>query len=349
MTPRQRLVAVLEGRRPDRIATDYWATSEFDAALKAHLGCEDDESLCERLHIDQPLTIGPRPLRTGHRDDPQADQWAVRFRKIDYGTGTYNEAAHNPLAGATSVQQVHDFAWPCPDDYDYSAVTDAIEQSDGRRAIRAGGYEPFLIYCKMRGLEQSYEDLILYPDIAGAILGHLFDFHYEQNRRIYEAGQGRIDLTYVAEDLGAQNGPLISLEHYRRFLRDHQQQMADLARSYRIHVFYHTDGAARMFLPDLIDVVGIEVLNPIQWRCPGMEREALVRDFGGRVAFHGAMDNQHTLPFGSVDDVIAEVKENIEIFANARWICAPCHNIQAITPPQNIVAMYEAIHEFGKL
>ena len=105
--------------------------------------------------------------------------------------------------------------------------------------------------------------------------------------------------------------------------------MADLARSYGIHVFYHTDGAARVFIPDLVNVVGIEVLNPLQWRCPGMELRGLVKAFGHRVGFHGGIDNQQTLPFGTVDDVVKEVEGVAAIMKDARWICAPCHNIQA--------------------
>ena len=80
-----------------------------------------------------------------------------------------------------------------------------------------------------------------------------------------------------------------------------------------------------------------------------MEREGLVRDFGDKVIFHGAMDNQQTLPFGTVDDVRAEVLDNMRIFSGARWICAPCHNLQPVTPTANIVAMYETIHEHGTL
>ena len=173
------------------------------------------------------------------------------------------------------------------------------------------------------------------------------DYHYEYNRRVFEAAQGRIDTTFVAEDLGSQTGPIMALDMYRRFLRPNQVKMADLARSYGVHVMYHTDGAAREFLPDLIDVVGIEILNPIQWRCPGMEREGLVRDFGDRVIFHGSIDNQQTLAFGTVDDVVNEVRESVEIYSTARWICAPCHNLQPVSPTANIVAMYETIHECG--
>ena len=178
------------------------------------------------------------------------------------------------------------------------------------------------------------EDLPLRPDVADAILGHIFDFYYEHHRRIFEAGRGRIDLTWVAEDLGSQNGPLMSLAMYRRFLLPNQIKMAELARSYGVHVMYHTDGAARMFLPDLIDRVGIEILNPIQWRCPGMEREKLVADFGRQIIFHGSIDNQHTLPFGAVDDVIREVRESVESIAMPAGSAPPATISRQSAPPK---------------
>ena len=88
----------------------------------------------------------------------------------------------------------------------------------------------------LRGLQLAFEDLILRPEIADAVLGHICDFHWEHHQRIFEAGRGRIDTTWVAEDLGAQTGPLMSLEMYRRFLLPNQIKMAELARSFGIHV-----------------------------------------------------------------------------------------------------------------
>jgi uroporphyrinogen decarboxylase len=347
MTPRQRWVALLEGRRPDRIPTDYQATAEVTARLLRDLECDDEESLWRRLHIDKRMEISPRSKRPNGSDDLQTDMWGVDYTNVDYGTGHYLTPVHHPLADVESVDDVHKFPWPDPDDFDYAAVTEAADASDGYYPIHAGYFEPFLRYGYMRGLERAYMDLVLHEEIAEATLGRIFDFHYEHNGRIFAAGAGRIDTTYVAEDLGSQTGALMSLEMYRRFLLPNQIRMADLARSFGISVMYHTDGAARQFLPDLIDRVGIDILNPIQWRCPGMDREGLVRDFGERIIFHGSIDNQQTLAFGSVDDVTAEVRESIEIYRLARWICAPCHNIQPISPTDNIVAMYETIHEHG--
>jgi len=347
MTPRQRWLALLDGRSADRIPTDYQATGEVTARLLVDLDCADEESLWQKLRIDKRKFLDPRPKpgREHHLLDPAADIWGVRYRKIDYGSGTYDEPCFHPLADARSAADVHAHSWPDPDDFDYGVITRAVEEDDGFWPTHAGCYEPFLLYGYMRGLQQAFEDLALNHDIADAILGRIFDFHYEHLRRVFEAGRGRIDLTWVAEDLGAQTGPLMSLATYRRFLLSNQIKMADLARSCGVHVMYHSDGAMRPFLPDLIDRVGIEVLNPIQWRCAGMDRQRLVADFGRRVVFHGSIDNQQTLAFGSPEDVAHEVRQSIAIYASARWICAPCHNLQPITPTENVLAMYETLSQ----
>ena len=349
MTPRDRWLALLAGEKPDRIPTDYWATGEVTERLLKDLKCADAEALWRRLHIDRVHNIGAPRTVDHHPDDPDADIWGVRHTTVNYGTGTYSEFGTHPLAGAKTVRDVHAFAWPSPEDHDWQAFRDQVRRIPGDRIVHCGSYEPFLLYCAMRGMEQSLMDVLVEPEIADAILGHLFEYHYRLNARLFEIGRGRIDLTFVAEDLGSQKGLLMGLREIRRFLLPNQKRIADLARGYGIHIMYHTDGAARAVIPDLIGVTGIEILNPIQWRCPGMEREGLVRDFGDRLIFHGAVDNQRTLPFGTPNDVRAEVLDNIRIFSGTRWICAPCHNIQPVTPTANIVAMYETIHEHGRL
>jgi uroporphyrinogen decarboxylase len=347
MTPRERWLAMLAKEPVDRIPTDYQATDEVTERLLRDLGCASTDQLWRKLHIDKRKYVESHWKRAHHPHDPEADAWGIRYRMADYGAGAYKEPAYCALAQAQTVAEVDAYPWPDPDDFDYEAITRTLDQDDGYYAIHSCCYEPFLLCGFMRGLEQSFEDLLLRPELAEAVLGHIFDFYYEHQRRCFEAGGGRIDLTWVAEDLGAQTGPLMSLDTYRRFFLPNQIKMADLARSFGIHVMYHTDGAARPFLPDLINRVGIEVLNPIQWRCPGMERERLVADFGDRIIFHGSIDNQQTLPFGSVADVVAEVRESIDIYRGARWICNPCHNIQPVTPTANILAMYDTIHEYG--
>ena len=153
--------------------------------------------------------------------------------------------------------------------------------------------------------------------------------------------------SYVAEDLGTQNSLLISPRLFRRFLKPRMARMIELVHSYGMKVFHHDDGAMRPLLPELIEM-GIDLLNPVQWRCRGMERESLARDFGSRIVFHGGMDNQRTLPFCSAGAVRQEVRDNLQIFRRAKgYIVAPCHNLQANTPTENVLAISEAVREYG--
>lgn len=349
MTSRERWLALLEGRTPDRIPTDYWATGEVTRRLLAELNCTSEQDLLETLHIDRPISLGARRTVTEFPGDPEADIWGVRHRMVDYGSGQYSEADSHPLAEARSVEEIHAFPWPDPDAHDWDDFHAQVKALDGKRLVRCGGYEPFLRYCQMRGMEQAYMDLATEPDIAEAIFQHLFEYHYHVNRTMLERADGAADIIYLAEDLGSQESLLMSREMIAHYILPNLKRMAEMARGFGCHIFYHSDGAIRPVIRDLIDVVGVEMLNPIQWRCAGMERGGLVRDFGGELVFHGAVDNQQTLAFGSADDVRDEVLENIRIFSGSRWVCAPCHNIQPVSPTENIVAMYETIHEHGRL
>jgi uroporphyrinogen decarboxylase len=349
VTPKERWLAIFAGERPDRIPTDYWATDEVTARLCRDLGCANGEELYTRLHIDGLVTIDPPGRGVHNPGDSAVDLWGLRRRLVSYGGGTYDEFDNHPLAQMTTVEELDAYPWPSADDHDYDAFRDLIAHAPAHRMIRSGNFEPFLLYCALRGLEQAMMDLVAEPEFATAALDHMFRYFIELAERTFEAGKGRIGVTYIAEDLGGQSALLMSLTQIRKFFLPNQKKMADLARTFGIHVFYHTDGAVRTVIPDLLDVTGIELLNPIQWRCPGMEREGLVRDFGDRLIFHGAMDNQQTLPFGTPGDVKKEVLENREIFGGARWVCAPCHNLQPVTPTENIVTMYETIHATGAL
>ncbi len=156
-----------------------------------------------------------------------------------------------------------------------------------------------------------------------------------------------MDRSSVAEDLGSQKSLLYSPEQIRTFLLPRMKMMMDLAREAGAKIVTHSDGAILEILPDLIEA-GTDILDPVQWRCKGMDREGLKRDFGDRIVFHGAMDNQYTLAFGSVEEVKQEVRDNIRILgAGGGYMLGPCHNIQVVSPPENIVACYDTAWEEG--
>jgi len=252
-----------------------------------------------------------------------------------------------PLAAFSSVAEIDaNYVWPNPDHWDYSHLSAEIKGMEPR-TIQGGGSEPLLTYTNLRGDSQAFMDFIENPEIVQYCLGKLFELAYQNTLRIFESIPGTVSITYVAEDLGGQDAIMYSPDHCREYLFPGMKRMMDLTKQHGSHVFTHSDGSFREVIPDLIEL-GMEVLNPIQWRCKGMEREGLKRDFGARVVFHGGVDNQHTIPFGSVEEVRHEVVDNYRILgAGGGYILAPCHNIQAVTPPENIVALYETGYENG--
>ncbi|MGC9521092.1 MAG: uroporphyrinogen decarboxylase family protein [Anaerolineae bacterium] len=345
MTSKERWLAVLQHQIPDRLPMDYWATPEATQAVMAYLGCDSPSEMYDLLHIDRLITVAPAYV--GPPIEPDMDMYGCRYADVDYGTGIYRECIGHPLAQYTTVEEIDEnYTWPTADWFDYTTIPDQVTGHDDL-PVRGGGSEPFLIYCQLRGLEQGFVDLALNPEMVHYCLDRLFDFCYENTLRIYEAIPGRVNVSYVAEDMGSQKSLLFSPQQIREFLIPRMKRMIDLAHSAGAYVFFHSDGAVRRILPDMI-AAGIDVLNPIQWRCTGMEREGLKRDFGDALVFHGAVDNQQTLPFGSPEDVRSEVLTNIEILGDdGGYIIAPCHNIQANTPPENVVTMYRTGYEAG--
>ncbi len=371
MTPRERWLAVLMRQKPDRVPMDYWATPEFSAKLIRHLGFSrrGQQALTkmlrrgervaghlnegrlalrralQHLHVDFVVHVGPRYM--GPRLPADTDVFGCIYRSVDYGTGTYSEVVAHPLARYSSVDEIEaNYRWPSPDWYDYRGIPDQIVGWEDY-PVQGGGSEPFLIYKDLRGQEQGLIDLVEHPEIVHYCLDKLFDLAYVDTQRVLEAIPGKVLCCYIAEDMGGQNNLMFSKKHIRTFLLPRMKRIMDLAHQGGAFVFHHNDGNCRAILPEMIDA-GIDVLNPIQWRSQGMEREGLKADFGSKLVFHGAVDNQHTLPFGTPGDVRQEVADNLRILGDGGgYILAPCHNIQSVTPPENVVALYEAGRELG--
>jgi uroporphyrinogen decarboxylase len=345
MTSKERWLAVLTRQKPDRIPMDYWATPETTAMLLRHLGCSSKWEMCRKLHVDMAVQV--KPDYVGPRLAKDTDTFGCRYREVNYGSGNYKECTFHPLAKYDSAEEVKDnYTWPNPDWWDYGTICDQIEKKD-EYPVMAGHYEPFLIYKDLRGQEKAFMDLVDNPELVHFCLDKLFDLGFEEIQRMYEKIPGKVTFTYVAEDMGGQEDLMFSPTHIREFLLPKMKRVIDFIHDQGAYAFHHNDGSIRRIIPDMVSA-GIDILNPIQWRSKNMDRERIKKDFGNDVILHGAMDNQQTLPFGSVDDVEAEVQENLRILgANGGYILAPCHNIQSITPIENILAMYETGFECG--
>jgi uroporphyrinogen decarboxylase len=205
----------------------------------------------------------------------------------------------------------------------------------------------FEIYCGMRGLEDAMTDVLVNPEFVAAALARIENVQTRLLERLLPRVAGRLDMVFISDDMGSQDSLLFSVDTWDDLIRPGLQRWCDLVHSHGVKVFYHSDGAVDPLIPRLIDT-GIDVLNPIQHVCPGMDLAHLKRTYGDRVIFHGGVDNQQALPFGTPQDVREETQRCFRTLGHrGGYICCSCHNIQAGTPVPNILAMLEAAQRDG--
>ncbi|MBI2438909.1 MAG: uroporphyrinogen-III decarboxylase-like protein [Lentisphaerae bacterium] len=350
MNSRERMLAAINLQPLDRIPTDIWATAEVWAKLRNYFGEKAD--IASELHIDGFAEVGPEyvgpPLPQVSQDE-SVNFWGMRTRRVPHEGGAYDEQFFYPLANAQTIDDLNDYAWPSAEWFDYSGLRAKAEEAGRTRAVECGYMAPFFFHNQLRGLEQSLIDPLINPEFTHFLVGRIADFFFDHHRRMFAVGKGFIDVAQVTDDLGSQTGPLISLDLYREFYAPHHKRFIDLCHEFGIKVFHHDDGGCRAFLPKLVEM-GINILNPVQWTCPGMDMAELKAEFGKRICFHGAVENQRILPFGTPEEVRAEVRHCIDTLAGdgTGYILAPCHNLQVNTPIANIIAMYDEAWKYGK-
>ena len=345
MNYRERVLAAINHQPLDRFPTDIWAVDEVRHRLKEQCGVSEWRGVLDALDIDGIIELNPPyvgPTLPDLGDGLVQNAWGMVDRLQQYATGVYWEQVGYPLAEAETIADIDAYAWPDPDWYDYGALPDLCA-AQGERVIGIGYTAIFFYHNKLRGLEQSMLDLAMRPEFSRHLIRRIADFFLEYHTRCYEAAGSAMHLTQVTDDYGSQTGLLISQRMFAEYYQGWMQRAMDLAKSYGHKVFHHDDGAIMPLIPTLVEM-GIDILNPIQWRCKGMDREVIGREFGGEICFHGGVDNQETLPFGTAEDVREEVALNLAYLGQtgSGYILAPCHNIQANTPMENILAMYQA-------
>lgn len=345
------MLAAINRQPLDRIPTDIWATREVWTKLRHYFG--ETADIAAMLHIDGFGGVGPEyvgpPLPAAPADE-SVNFWGIRNKCVPHEGGAYDEQCFWPLAAAQTIDDLDQYTWPKADWFDYSGMAAKAQEAAKTKALMCGYMAPFYYHNLLRGLEQSLVDLLIEPEFTHELVGRISAFFYDFHRRMFEACGEFIDVAQVTDDLGSQTGPLISLQLYQEFYAPHHKRFIDLCHEFDIKVFHHDDGSCRPFLPLLVDM-GIDVLNPIQWTCPGMDMQKLKAEFGNRICFHGAIENQRILPFGTPEEVRAEVRHCIDALASngTGYILAPCHNLQVNTPVDNIIAMYDEAWRYGKM
>jgi uroporphyrinogen decarboxylase len=369
MNSRERVMAALHHEPPDRVPVDLGSTAvsgihqRANNALKALLGIEadepvhdliqglvvPDEQILQRFGVDL-RRVALRPpsnvaafLPSGS-EDTYHDEWGIRRQHAEL----YWEIVEHPLADA-KVEDLPHYPWPDPHDpcrvaglaeeaqrlyeeTDYALVADFL----------GGGLFEQALW--MRGFERFMMDLVSDAPFATALLDTLLELYVEFYDVYLEAVGPYVQIVALGDDLGMQTGPLISPKLYRRLIKPRHKELYDFiyART-EAKIMHHTCGSVFPLVQDLIDV-GVDILNPIQTSAQGMDPAALKREFGEQLVFHGGIDVQQILPFATPDRVREEVKRIVATLGQGGgYIFAPSHNIQADVPPENVLAMYEAI------
>lgn len=361
MNSRQRVKKALMQEEPDRIPLDYWADKIVSRRVMEAVGIDDMEQLYNYLNIDIRFiegTIYTGPGLQSFEDGSTADIWGVRRKKVlvdgkDPGKGSYEHVVEHPLAGAEDARAVENYqGWPSPDWYDYSCVggmagkySDFAVVCGGDRLNRTAQLKPAMY---MRGVEQIMLDLSLNPEIVEAMIERFVNFYLEYNKRIFDNSAGKIDIFFMGDDFGTQNGMIMSKEMWRRFFKPGFRKFIELAHRYGIKVMHHTCGSIVQLIPEFIDC-GLDILQSLQPQAAGMDFRKIKKEYGRYICFQGGIDIQNTLPYGNTKDVEDEVISRIRTLGpGGGYILCSAHNMQADTPVENVLALYRAAVKYGR-
>jgi uroporphyrinogen decarboxylase len=345
LSGRERVRLALQHRTTDRIpiglvcaGVNPPARRALEERLSRERGLSVDEYLLPAVDIVEvsPPYVGP-PLPA------DADIWGVRRREVSYGSGSYNEISHYPLSGECTPTDLAAHRWPDPSWYDYESLPAMIRavRSRSERCVMVTNGNIFETSWYMRGFEQMLMDVMTDEDLVHAIMARVTDFYEGFFSRILEAAPGEIDLVFTADDIGDQRGLLMPFDRWEQLLKPYHRRLNDAIHERGAKVIYHTDGSVMDAVAGLVDM-GIDVLQALQFSADRMDPVKLKTDHGQRLCFEGGVSVQTTLPFGTADDVRREVQERISVLGkDGGYILGPSHWIQAGTPPENIIAMFD--------
>ena len=190
--------------------------------------------------------------------------------------------------------------------------------------------------------------LALGDEASLRFIGRRAAFQLGMMERLLETCKGLLDFVWLGEDLGTQIAPMISPELYRTRIRPIHQQFVDLAKSYGLPVIMHSCGSSSWAFEDFIQM-GIRGVDTLQPEAVNMSPSFLAAHFGGRLNFRGCISTAGPLAYGTAAETEQVCRETLEIMMPVRgYHFAPTHAIQDNTPVENVIAMYNAAHRYGR-
>lgn len=344
-------------RQPDRCPTYIWINDDALEKLVEYMGASSVEGAKEGLGIDKwqevRLNISP-PDGYQERIDSLVpskyknnEEFCVtsegRAVCIHEGSDYLEDTVWYPLQKIDKVKDLDIYPFPQEDwiELPDNLENEVKEYKEAGYVVSAEIAQPFKSAWLLRGMHNVLMDFLINPDLISEIYERIYSFATAQCLHLVKAG---VDVIKIVGDLGMQKSLIMSPDTWRKFDKWRLRKIIPKLKEINpeLKLYMHTDGDVSEIIDDLIEV-GIDILNPIQPEC--MSPVEIKRKYGDRLVLHGGVSLQRTLPFGAPSEVKEEVKYLIEnCNVDGGYVLGPSNVLFKEIPPENIVAMYEAVY-----
>lgn len=355
MSAKERVRRTFQFEKTDRVTIGYEANMGIHEKLCSYLEIrrDDREALLDALGVDyyalNPKYTGPQLFQVPPNRQVDPLEGAV-MRWVEHPSGGYWDFCDFPLKDADE-EAFAAFPVPDADNFDYDTVKEEARYFGKKLALHVGNAGMSDIINsngRLMGMEDILCELLLGEDYVMDFIQRRVSFQLKMLERTIHAAEGNVDFLWIGEDLGTQIAPMISLDLYRERLKPIHKQFVDLADAYRLPVLIHTCGSSSWFYEDFIDI-GIRGVDTLQPEAINMSPKYLQKTFGGRLNFRGCISTAGPLATGTPEETRTVCRDTLDIMKQSRgYHFAPTHMIQDNTPVENVVAMYQAAHDFGR-
>ncbi|MCL2517276.1 MAG: hypothetical protein FWF15_01815 [Oscillospiraceae bacterium] len=352
MTSKKRVRLTFNHEKTDRVTIGYDTNGGIHARLMQALNIDNHETLLQALGVDYRGIGAPyigKPLFEEIPDRHINQLEGAVMRWVEHKTGGYWDFCDFPLKDADD-EVFYRFPVPNADDFDYDAMLDHAEAIGNDYALFVGGAGiPDIINSNGRimGMEDILCHLLTEYEPAIDFVKRRAAFQLKLMERTIDKIKDYIDFIWYGEDLGTQHTPLIGYDLYQKVMKPIHKQFFDLANAYNLPCIVHTCGSSSWVYNDFIEmgVAGVDTLQP---EATNMSPEYLKKTFGSKLCFRGCLSTAGPLAYGTVDETIEDVKQTLEIMMDGYgYHFATSHAIQDNSPVENVIAMYQAVHDFG--
>jgi uroporphyrinogen decarboxylase len=377
MNSRERLLAALNHKNPDRVPIDLGGTPTSTISISAqerlnsHLGIRSEtrvmspifltaypnDEVVRRFGVDVKMVTAKPPANFKLQISPSGrivDEWGIVYQKHEEAQTHFVVERESPLHQVSSREEIEKYPWPDPADPSRYRGLKEVAKKHREEGFGVVVNTPIMVMTFtqwLRGLEQFMFDTALNPSLLEYMMDKVLEILLEMTRLLLEEVNPYADVLVIGDDLSHQGGLTYSPEMYRKLFKPRHRAIVQFLKKHagEAKILYHCCGAAAPLLGDLVEI-GIDAYNPVQVSAMGMDdTRELKKNFGKDLTFWGGIDTQRVMSFGRPEDVRKEVKRRIEdLGPDGGFVLAAVHNLRPEVTPENICALFETALEYGR-